>query len=102
MHPSQATIIFILISSDKTVISLSHGYQILWPVYIIIGYLDAKTWRSQKRPEILLLGSISIIYKRSKDVNNKNKDLKAKIYHMALKTMLQHTYPGFHSKEIRC
>ena len=94
-HPSQATIIPILISSDKTVMSLSHGDQTLWPVYITIGNLDAKTRRSQKRPGTLLLGSIPIIHERSEDANNKDKDLKAKIYHMALKTMLQHTYPSF-------
>ena len=87
-HPPQATIIPILISSDKTVMSLSHGDQTLWPVYITIGNLDAKTRRSQKRPGTLLLGSIPIIHERSEDANNKNKDLKAKIYHMALKTML--------------
>ena len=73
---------------------LSHGDQILWPVYITIGNLDAKTQQSQKQPGTLLLGSISIVYERSKDANNKNKDLKAKIYYMTLKTMLQYTYPN--------
>ena len=82
--------------------SLSYGNQILWPVYIIIRNLDAKTWQSQKQPRTLLLDFISIIYKRSKNINNKDKDLKTKIYYMALKTMLQHTYPGLLSKEIRC
>ncbi len=100
-NPQQATIIPILISSDKTVISLSHVDQILWPVYIIIGNLDAKTQRFQKRPGILLLGSISIICERSEDTNNKDKNLKAKIYHMVLKTILQHTYPNVLSKEMR-
>ena len=75
--------------------SLSHGDQILWPVYIIIGNLDAKTRRSQKRLGTFLLGSIPIIHERLEDANNKNTNLKAKIYHMALKTMLQCTYPSF-------
>ncbi len=100
-YPPQATIIPILILSDKTVMSLSHEDQTLWPVYITIGNLDAKTWRSQKWLGTLLFGSIFIIYERSKDANNKDKDLKAKIYHMALKTMLQHTYPGHLFKEMR-
>ncbi len=82
--------------------SLSHGDQILWPVYITIGNLDTKTRQSQKRPETLLLGSIPIVHEQSKDANNKDKDLKAKIYHMALKAMLQRTYPGLPSKEMRC
>ncbi len=87
-HPPQAIITPILILSNKTVMSLSHGDQILWPVYIIIGNLEAKTRQSQKRPRTLLVGSIPIIHERSEDANNKDKDLKAKIYHMALKTML--------------
>lgn len=31
---------------------------------------------------------ISIIYEQSEDTNNKNKDLKTKIYYIALKTIL--------------
>ena len=46
---------------------------------------------------MLLLGSISTIYKQQKDANNKDKNLKAKIYHMALKTMLQQLYLNFSS-----
>ena len=52
--------------------SLSHKDQILWPVYIIISNLDSKTWQSQIHLDTLLLSSISIVYKHSKDGNNKN------------------------------
>ncbi len=100
-HLLQTNIIPILISSDKTVISLSHGDQTLWPVYITIRNLDAKTRRSQNQPGTLLLGSIPIIHEQFEDVNNKDKDLKAKIDYMALRTMLQRIYPGLSSKEIR-
>ena len=85
--------------------TFSHGDQTLWPVYIIIGNVDAKTRRSQKQLRTLLLGFIHIIHKRSENANNKNKDLKAKIYHMALKTILQRTYSSFpfiDFKEMRC
>ena len=82
--------------------SISHGDQILWPVYITIGSLDAKTWRSQKQPETLLLGSILIIHYWSGDANNKDKDLKANIYYMALKNIFWRTYPSLSSKEMRC
>ena len=58
--------------------------QTLWPVYITIENLDATTPRSQKRPEMLLLGSILFVHEWLEDANNKNKDLKAKIYHIAL------------------
>ncbi len=100
-HPLQATIIPILISSDITVIIFRHGDQTLWSVYITIGNLDTKTRQSQKWSGILLLDYISIIHERSEDANNKDKDLKAKIYHMVLKTMLQRTYSGLSSKEMR-
>ena len=80
--------------------SLSHRDQTLWPVYITIQNLDAKTRRSQKQLGTLLLDSILIVHKHSENANNKDKDLKTKIYHMVLKTMLQHTYPSFHYVEL--
>ena len=88
-QPPKVTIIPILLSSDKTIISLSHRDETLWPVYITIGNLDSKTRRSQTRPGTLLLGSIPIVHERLEDGNNKDQDLKAKIYHLALTTMLQ-------------
>ena len=36
---------------------------------------------------MLFLGSIPNIYERLEDAKNKNRDLKAKIYYIALKTM---------------
>ena len=68
--------------------SLSHGDQILWLVYIIVKNLNSKTWRSQNRSSTPLLGSIPIVYERLEEGDNKDKDLKAKIYHLVLKTML--------------
>ena len=56
---------------------------------------ECKYMPLSKTAKILLLGSILIIYKQSEDANYKNKNLKAKIYHMVLKTMLEHTYPSF-------
>ena len=59
---AEATLIPILFTSDKTVLSLSYGNQLLWPVYVTIGNLDVKIRQSQNRPGILLLGSIPIIH----------------------------------------
>ena len=87
-HPPKATIIPILLSNDKTVMNLSYGDQTLWPIYIIMGNLDSKIRQSRTRPDILLLGSIPIVHEHSEDGNNKDQDLKAKIYHLALTTML--------------
>ncbi len=58
-----ATIFPILLASDKTVISLSHGDQVLCPVYVTIGNLDAKTCRSHNRLGTLLLDCIPIVHK---------------------------------------
>ena len=74
--------------------SFSYRNLTLWPVYITIENLNAEIWQSQKRLEMLFLGSILIVYERLEDANNKDKDLKAKIYYMALKTILQYTYPN--------
>ena len=82
--------------------NLSHRDQTLWLVYIIIKNLDAKTWQPQKRSGTLFLGSIFIIYDLFEDANNKDKNLKVKIYHMVLKTMLLCTYLDSLFKEIRC
>ncbi len=90
---ARATIITILLASDKTVMGLSHGDQVFWSVYITIGNLDAKTNWSQNRPETLLLGLIPIVYKQAENSNNKDRDLKSKTYHLALRTMLERMYP---------
>ena len=77
--------------------NLNHGDQRLWPVYITMENQDTKTRQFQKQPKTLLLGSISIVHEQSEDANKKDKDRKAKIYYMALKTILQRTYPSIPS-----
>ena len=71
-------------------ISLSQKELVFWPVYITIGNLNVKIHQNQNRLNILLLGSISIVHKQTEDSINKKSDLKAKIYHLALETMLKH------------
>lgn len=66
----------------------SYKNQTLWSIYITIENLDVKTWQCQKWLKSLLFGSIFIFYKQWKNENNKNKDLKTKIYYIALKTIL--------------
>lgn len=53
----------------------------------MIRNLDSKTQYCQTQPSTLFLSSISILQKKLKDKNNKNKDLKVKIYNFAIKTM---------------
>ena len=87
--PARATIIPILLANNKTVMNLSHGDWVLWPVYVTIGNLDVKTRQSQNHLKTLLLGSIPIVHEQAEDLNNNDRDLKAKIYHLALRTMLE-------------
>ncbi len=91
-HLFQNIIVLILISSNKIVMNLSYKNQISWLVNIIIGNLDAKTRQSQKQLKILFLGFIQIILKQLEDTNNKDKNLKVKIYHITLKFILWHIY----------
>lgn len=86
---------------DKIVTSLNYRDQTLSLIYIIIENMDTKTQQSQKRPKILFLSSILIVYKRSKDANNKDKNLKIKIYHMALQAILQYIYSSFPSVNLK-
>lgn len=48
-----------------------------------------------KNNKEFIFGLYKNIFKVIEDVNNKNKNLKLKIYYMALKTMLQHIYSSF-------
>lgn len=58
----------------------------------MISNWDSKMQQSQIHLEILLLESISIIHQSLKDKNNKDKDLKAKIYYLALTTIFEYKY----------
>lgn len=79
------------------VINFSYRNLTLWPINIRIRNLDVKIWQSQKWPKTLLLVFVSSIQEQLKDANNKIKDLKAKIFHIVLKTMLQYIYSNFTS-----
>lgn len=91
----QATMISILILGYKIVIYFYYLDLLLWPVYITIVNLNTKTCQSLKQVRTLVLVSIFIIYKPSKNTNNKDKNLKAKIYYMTIKIMLLYTYFSF-------
>lgn len=44
---------------------------------------------SQNQINNLFLASITIIFEQAKNLNNKNKNLKAKIYHFIIATILK-------------
>ena len=80
--PPNFTIIPIILATDKTHLSQTHGDQQAWPVYITIGNLDRKTRRAPRRPGLLLLGLIPIVHKAAK----------AEVYHYSMGWMLQREY----------
>ena len=80
--PDGGTIIPILLASDKTMLSLHHGDQSAWPIYITIGNLDRKTRRSQKVTGSVLLGFLPIT---SETVD----DSKARVYYAAMELILK-------------
>lgn len=83
-------IIPIFLANDKTVISLSHRDQILWPIYVTIDNLNTKIYQSQNWLAILYLVSIHIIYKQTEDLNNQDGDLKTETSHLVLITIIEH------------
>lgn len=75
-----ATIIPVLLASDKTQLSTIADNLALWPVYLTIGNLNHETRKQHKRPNGLLLGLIPI--HKGDDV-----DIKLEIYHTCLGVM---------------
>lgn len=58
-------------------------------IYIIIDNLDAKMCWSKYCLDTLPLDSILISHKRAKDLNNKDKNLKTRIYYFVLKPIFK-------------
>lgn len=83
--PDGATVVPILLGSDKTQITSLAGDEAAWPVYITLGNLDRATRRSQHEPGTMLLGFIPII----KGVDDSSRQLKSHVYHKAIGIMLR-------------
>ena len=80
--PDGGTIIPILLASDKTMLSLHHGDQSVWPIYITIGNLDQKTRRNQTVPRSILLEFLPI----TSEIADESK---AHVYHAAMELILK-------------
>ena len=63
--------------------------------------LRCKNTTISKTAKQIASGLFPIVCERSKDANNKDKDLKAKIYYIAVKTILQRIYPSLTSIKLR-
>jgi hypothetical protein len=76
--PPGATIVPVILATDKTTLTQHHGDKSAWPVYVTIGNLDKATRRSQQRPSKLLLGWLPIPSK------GLSREVKIEIYHWAM------------------
>jgi hypothetical protein len=82
--PTGATVIPVLLSTDKTIMTQHHGDEACWPVYMTIGNLNAATRRKQTVPGSVMLAQLPIL----KENTNKD-DIKAHAYHTAMEIILQ-------------
>ena len=80
--PDSATVVPIILSSDKTMLSQHHGDVSVWPVYLTIGNLNSATRRKQTVPGSILIGLIPV-------TKNQSKEEKCEIYHRSMDLILQ-------------
>jgi hypothetical protein len=85
--PEGATVVPLLLGSDKTLLTQHQGDTSVWPVYLTIGNLSSQIRRSQTRPGSILLGFIPV-------VKNSEKPVKLKICHESIGAMLERKYFG--------
>ena len=83
-----ATIVLLLLGTDKTLLMMLHGDQSVWPIYLTIGNLDAKIHQSQLKLSTVLLGFIPIPVQKKDSL-----DLKSAIWHRAMEQVLMHMLP---------
>jgi hypothetical protein len=63
-------------------LSLYHGNQSAWPIYVTIGNLDCKTCHGQTVPGSVLLGFLPINPEMADE-------RKARVYHVAMELVLK-------------
>lgn len=80
--PDGATVVPVLLATDKTQLTTHHGDKSSWPVYITIGNLNRKTRRKQNLPANLLLGFIP-------NMKSIDYDTRSACYHKAMEEMLK-------------
>ena len=83
-----ATVVPLLLATDKTMLTQHRGDLTMWPVYITIGNLDVATRKSQTRPSMVLLGLIPA----AKLGKEHHREMKSAIYHKAMGMILERKY----------
>lgn len=78
-----ATIVPVLVVSNKTMMTQHRGDRSMWPIYLSIGNLDGEVRRSQKLPGSILIGLIP--------VPTGGSGWKRELYHKAMGLILERT-----------
>jgi hypothetical protein len=88
--PDGATIIPIILASDKTQLSQHQGDVTAWPVYLTVGNIDRETRRKHSGPGMILLGFLPIPQMDSKDEALR---IKGEVYHQAMGIIMKGIHP---------
>ena len=72
-----ATLVLLLISTDKTALTQHQGDLSAWPVYLMIGNLNRQMRWTQSWSSLVLLSFLPV-------VENDGDDIKSRVWHMAL------------------
>ncbi len=87
--PPGATVVPVILATDKTLITKLRGDVSTWPVYITIGNISRDIRRKQTVPSKLLLGFILVFKDITKSADNEEAwRRKAKAYHESMRLML--------------
>jgi hypothetical protein len=81
--PDDATIVPLLLASDKTVLTQHRGDKSAWPIYLTIGNLSNRVRRTPSKTALILLGFIPVTH------NKEERYLRGDLYHQALSVMLE-------------
>ena len=82
------TIVSVLLTTDKIMLTQHHENKFAWSVYIIVDNLNQATQWKQNRFNVILLKFIS-------STKHANEDLKRKLYHRSLKIILKREFKLF-------
>ncbi len=74
---NDATVVLLLIFTDKTILTQHQGDLSAWSVYLTIENLNQRTRQAQSWPDLVLLDFLSVI-------ENDDDNIKSRVWHMAL------------------
>jgi hypothetical protein len=78
-----ATVVPLLLASDKTMLTQHHGDKAAWPIYLTIGNLSNECRRTASKPALILIGFIPLAS------NGEDRGLKGELYHQALAIIME-------------